>query len=72
MFKPSCNSCNTRSQMALDITLRKANTGQEALSFYGPKVLTKISQHFGISQNIFGIFNTCHEERNFKQFFLLI
>ena len=33
----------TRSQMALDIPLRKTNTGQRALSFLGSKIWTKIS-----------------------------
>ena len=29
--------------MALDILLRKTNTGQQSLSFLGPKIWTKIS-----------------------------
>ena len=43
MFKPSCNRYNARSQMLLDIRLRKINTEQQALYFLGPKILTKIS-----------------------------
>ena len=43
MFKPSCNRYNARSQMLLDIRLRKTNTEQQALYFLGPKILTKIS-----------------------------
>ena len=43
MFKPSCNRYNDRSQMLLDIRLRKINTEQQALYFLGPKILTKIS-----------------------------
>ena len=48
VFKLSYNSYNTRSQMALDIPLRKISTGQQALSFLGPKIWTKIStaHHF--------------------------
>ena len=40
MFKPSL--C-TRSEMTLDIPLRKTNTGQKSLSFLGPKIWFKIS-----------------------------
>ena len=43
MFMPCYNSFSTRSQMALDMPLRKINTGQQALSFLGPKIWTKIS-----------------------------
>ena len=32
MFKPSYNRHNTKSKMALNIPLRKAKTGQQALS----------------------------------------
>ena len=42
MFKPSLCRYSTRSQMALDIPLRKANTGQKSLSFLGPKRWSKI------------------------------
>ena len=44
IFKPSCNRYNTRSQMALYIPLRKINTGQQVVSFLGPKIWTKVSQ----------------------------
>ena len=37
MFKPSLCRYSTRSQMALDIPLRKAKTGQKCLSLLGPK-----------------------------------
>ena len=42
MFKPSLCRYGPRSQMALDISLRKTNTGQKSLSFYGPKIWSKI------------------------------
>ena len=42
MFKPSLCRYSTRSQMALDIPLRKTNTGQRGLSFLGPKIWSKI------------------------------
>ena len=41
-LKPSLCRYSTRSQMATDIPLRKANTGQESLSFLGPKIWSKI------------------------------
>ena len=34
---------NTRSQMVLDILVQKINTEQQALSYLGPKIQTKIS-----------------------------
>ena len=43
MFKASYSTYNTRSQMALDIPQRETNTGQQALSFLGPKTWTQIS-----------------------------
>ena len=43
IFKPQYNRYNTRSQMALDIPLRKTNTGQQT-SFPGPKICTKTSR----------------------------
>ena len=42
MFKSSLCRYSSRSQMALDIPLRKTNTGQKSLSFYGPKIWSKI------------------------------
>ena len=42
MFKPSLCRYSTRSQMALEISLRKTNAGQKNLSFLGPKILSKI------------------------------
>ena len=42
LFKPSYKRCNSRSQMALDIPLRKTNTGQQTLSFVQPKIWTKL------------------------------
>ena len=41
MFKPSLCRYSTRSQMALDIPLRKTNTGQKSLPFLGPKIWSK-------------------------------
>ena len=43
MFKLSLCNYSTRSQMALDISLQKTNTGQKSLSFLGPKIWSKIS-----------------------------
>ena len=45
MFKPSLCRYSTRSQMVLDIPLRKTNTGQKSLSFLGPKVWYKIDSN---------------------------
>ena len=42
IFKPSLCKYGTRSQMALDIPLRKINTGQKSSSFLGPKIWSKI------------------------------
>ena len=39
---PSLCRYSTRSQMTLDIPLRKTNTGQKSLSFLGPKIRSKI------------------------------
>ena len=41
IFTPSFNKCDTRSQMALDIPLRKTTIGQKSISFLGPKVWSK-------------------------------
>ena len=43
LFTPSLNRYNTRSQMALDIPLRKTALGQKNISFLGPKIWSKIS-----------------------------
>ena len=43
IFTPSFNRCNTRSQMALDIPLRKTVLGQKSISFLGPKTWSKIN-----------------------------
>ena len=42
IFKPSLCRYSTRSQIALDIPLRKVNTWKESLSFLGPKIWSKI------------------------------
>ena len=42
MLKPPLCRYSTRSQMALDIPLRKTNSGQKSLSFLGPKIWSKI------------------------------
>ena len=41
IFTPSFNKYITRSQMALDIPLRKTIIGQKRISFLGPKVCSK-------------------------------
>ena len=41
IFTPSFNKYNTRSQMALDIPLRKTIIGQKSISFLRPKVWSK-------------------------------
>ena len=43
IFTPSLNRYNTRSQMALDMPLRKTALGQKNISFLGPKIWSKIS-----------------------------
>ena len=43
MFKPSLCRNITRSQMALDIPLRKTNTKQKNLSFLRPNIWSKIN-----------------------------
>ena len=45
MFKPLLCRYSTRLQMALDIPLRKINTGQKSLSFLGPKIWSKIDRN---------------------------
>ena len=42
LFKPSLCSYSTRSQKALNIPLRKTNTGQKSLSFLRRKISSKI------------------------------
>ena len=42
MLLPSLNRYNTRSPMTFDIPLQKTNAGQQAISFLGPKIWTKI------------------------------
>ena len=46
MFKPSLCRYSTRSQMVLDVSLRKTNTGQKSLSFLEPKIWFKIGPSF--------------------------
>ena len=43
MFMPSLNNYNTRSQIALDIPLCRANKRQKSMSFLGPKIWNKVS-----------------------------
>ena len=43
IFVPSKNSYNTRSQMPLDIPLRKTETGQKNISFLGPYIWNKLN-----------------------------
>ena len=43
MSRPLYHTCNTRPQVALDISLRKTNSGQQDLSFLGSNIWTKIS-----------------------------
>ena len=42
MFNPSLCRHSTRPQMALNIPLRKTNTGQKSFSFLGPKIWSEI------------------------------
>ena len=42
MFKPSLCRHSRRSLMALDMPLRKENTGEKSISFLGQKILSKI------------------------------
>ena len=39
------NNYNTRSQMALDITLCRTNKGQKSMSFLGPNIWNKVSSN---------------------------
>ena len=57
MFKPSLCRYSTRSQMALDIPLRKTNTGQKSLSFLGPKIWSKIGPSI---KNVRTLFSFMH------------
>ena len=43
MFTPSLCRYRTRSQMTLDIPLRKTSARQKSLSFLGPKIWSKIN-----------------------------
>ena len=43
MFQPSLSRYNTRSQITTNTRLQKANTGKQAFSFLGSKILTKIN-----------------------------
>ena len=43
MFETSLLGYSTVSQMPLDIPLRKTNTGQERLSFFGQKIWSRIN-----------------------------
>ena len=45
MLMPSLNKSNTRSQMALDITLYRINKGQKSLLSFGPKIWNKLSSN---------------------------
>ena len=47
MFKPSRSRYSTRSQMALDISLQKTNTGKKAYPSYYPKsaLVSKMLEH---------------------------
>ena len=42
MYKPSLGRYRTRSQMVLNVPLRKTKTGQKSLSFLRPKIWSKI------------------------------
>ena len=66
MFQPSLDRNNARSHMALNIPLRKANIGQQALSFLGPKIRAKIIH---VTKNIKTTASFIHilGARNFKQ-----
>ena len=45
IFTPSFNRYNTRSQIALDIPLRKTVLGQKSILFLGPKIWSKINNN---------------------------
>ena len=42
IYKPSLWRYSTRAEMALDMPLKKTNTGQKSLSFLGQKIWSKI------------------------------
>ena len=52
--------------MALDISLRKIHTGEQALYFPGPKIWTKIG-HSTKKRKNYSFFHTFSEERSFRQ-----
>ena len=56
----------TRSSMALDIPLQKTVAGQQALSFLGPKIWTKIC-HSTNDEKRYIFFHTCSGEENTNQ-----
>ena len=50
IFLRSQNSYNTRrSQTALDIPLKKTNTGQKSISYLGPSLWNKLDSHLRVA-----------------------
>ena len=56
IFYPSLLGYSTGSQMLLDITLWKTNTGQERLSFFVQKIWSRINPS---NKNVKQIFLSC-------------
>ena len=69
MFMPSLNNYNTRSQMALDISLCRTNKGQKSMSLLGPKIWNKLSLNIEATATTncnYSFFHTPVEKRNFR------
>ena len=63
MFEPSLLGYSTGSQKSSDIPLRKTNTGQERLSFFGQKIWSRINSSKKILNKVF--FHTSFKEKYF-------
>ena len=64
LFIPSPNTYNTRSQMALDIPLRKSELGQKGISFLGPSIWNKLNN------DLKTVRTTISFTHKYKRFFL--
>ena len=61
IFIPSLCRYNTGSQMALDKPLRKTNTGQKSLSFFGPKIWSKKTPSINIVKTSLPLMHTLNK-----------
>ena len=65
IFKPSFCKYSTISNMALDITLRKTNTGQKVLSFLEPKLWSEINPSIKIVKTLSSFMHVLEKSANF-------